>query len=148
MIEELQRQITAGSQSKEIVATPSRPESTKSESKPKKKEVRSRKKKKKYYGKAAANARSSDLTKWMEKNGVFDKQLHSVLISQHISTLAQLKELKQNPERFEKIIRVARTEMIAKVKNQRRVKSIDEMLVKFERAWRKRKYKKVKHSKK
>ena len=41
----------------------------------------------------------------------------------------------------------ARTEKIAKVKNKKKVKAIDEMLVKFEKAWRKKTHKKAKNTK-
>ena len=79
---------------------------SKSEKGRKNKGDKAKKQKKSNHGKAAANAKSSDLTKWMEKNGVFDEQLHSVLISQHISTLQQLVCLKE--DKFEKIATVAK----------------------------------------
>lgn len=59
------------------------------------------KKKEGKHGKV--EAKTSDLTKWMESVGCWDEQLHSVLMSQHVTTLAQLKVLKQ--EKFDKIIR-------------------------------------------
>ena len=74
---------------------------------------------------------SSDLSKWMEKNGVFDEHFLSVLESHNVSTLEQLKVLKVG--QFDKLIRMARTEKSAKGKDQ---KAHDEMLVKLEKAWR------------
>ena len=81
-------------------------------------------------------AESSDLTKWMEENEVFDEQLYSVLVTHKVSTLAQLTAMKQG--KFDKLLRVARTEMVAKFTLKKDQKTHDKILVKFEKAWRKK----------
>merc|ERR1712154_79055 len=86
-----------------------------------------------------SNGKTQDLKlkQWMDQYNVYEKQLHSALVSNNIDSSQKIK--KMNQAKFDSIVRKYRVDRFAKTKNQKARNKIDKSLLSFEKAWRKTK---------
>eukprot|EP01083_Nonionella_stella_P013595 38250_1 len=81
----------------------------------------------------ALNDRS--LKQWMNAENVYDKELYLYLITNNIDSVQRIKKLKQ--EKFDEMVRKWRMDRFAQIKDMKKRKSIDKLLLKLETSWRK-----------
>merc|ERR1712129_117223 len=78
--------------------------------------------------------RPLSLKRWMQKNSIWQKELHKKLIDHGISNGDQCKNI--TGKQFDDIIRRVRVERFQELKDQTARQNLDKLLVKFEKIWR------------